>query len=67
MREAPDASALLVHKQTNLVDTYRGLFVNELAFQGNRSILFQPGAQLPKWAIRHCNNLALNYHARKRH
>ena len=32
VREAPDACALLVHCQTNLVDTYRGLFGDELAF-----------------------------------
>jgi hypothetical protein len=67
VHEAPDDCALFVHCQTNLVDTYRGLFGDELAFQGNRAILFQPGARLPKWAIRHCNDLALTYHARKRH
>ena len=66
VREAPDACALLVHCQTNLVDTYRGLFGDELVFQGNRAILFQPGARLAKAAAQHCIDLALTYHARKR-
>lgn len=66
VREAPDACALLVHCQTNLVDTYRGLFGDELTFQGNRAILFKPGAVLPKRAVRHCIELALTYHVRKR-
>lgn len=66
VREAPDACALLVHCQTNLVDTYRSLFGDELTFQGNRAILFAPGAALPKRAVRHCIELALTYHARKR-
>lgn len=55
-----------MHCQTNLVDTYRGLFGDELAFQGNRAILFQPGARLPKAVVRHCIDLALTYHVRKR-
>jgi hypothetical protein len=66
VREAPEACALLVHCQTNLVDTYRGLFGDDLTFQGNRAILFEPGAALPKRAVRHCIDLALTYHARKR-
>jgi len=66
VRETPEACALLVHCQTNLVDTYRGLFGDELAFQGNRATLFQPGARVPKAAVRHCIDLALTYHVRKR-
>ncbi|MDA0366788.1 MAG: DUF1801 domain-containing protein [Proteobacteria bacterium] len=65
VREAPEACALFVHCQTNLIDTYRSLFGDDLTFQGNRAILFKPGATLPKRAVRHCVTLALTYHARK--
>jgi len=66
VREVPEACALLVHCQTNLVDTYRALFGDELTFHANRAVLFKPGAALPKRAVRHCIELALTYHARKR-
>ena len=66
VREAPEACALLVHCQTNLIDTYRGLFGRDLAFQGDRAILFPPGTALPVEAVRHCITLALTYHVRKR-
>ncbi|MEQ8249276.1 MAG: DUF1801 domain-containing protein [Alphaproteobacteria bacterium] len=66
VREAPDACALLVHCQTDLIDSYRGLFGDELVFQGDRAILFPPGATVPSAAVRHCITLALTYHARKR-
>ncbi len=66
VRKAPEACALLVHCQTNLIDTYRGLFGDELTFQSNRAVLFKPEAALPKRAVRHCIERALTYHARKR-
>ncbi len=57
--------AMYFHCQTNLVATFRELYPNEMAYGGNRSILFNAGEPIPEKALRHCIGLALTYHARK--
>jgi hypothetical protein len=54
--------ALYVHCQTTLVSTFRALYRDALTFGGNRSILMDADAPLPKEALRHCIALALTYH-----
>ena len=52
--------------QTKLVDTFRATFSNELKFEGNRAILIDREAHLPKEALYRCIEVALTYHKRKK-
>ena len=61
----PERYALYFHCQTNLVETFRQLYPDELTFGGNRSILLNAADTLPEAALRHCIALALTYHRRK--
>jgi hypothetical protein len=58
--------AVYFHCQTDLVTTFRELYPTELAFAGNRAIMFTAGDVIPEAALRHCVALALTYHLRKR-
>ncbi|MBV9461431.1 MAG: DUF1801 domain-containing protein [Bradyrhizobium sp.] len=57
--------AVYFHCQTNLVDTFRELYP-ELSYSGNRAILLDAAAPLPKAKLSHCVALALTYHLKKR-
>jgi Domain of unknown function (DU1801) len=57
--------AVYFHCQTNLVETFRELYP-ELSYSGNRAILLDAGAPLPKAELGHCVALALTYHLHKR-
>jgi len=57
--------ALYFHCQTNLVETFRELYP-QLSYSGNRAILLDAGAPLPKAELGHCVALALTYHLHKR-
>jgi hypothetical protein len=57
--------AIFFHCQTNLVETFRALYP-ELRYSGNRAILLDAKATLPKAALRHCVALALTYHRVRR-
>lgn len=56
---------LYVHCQTNLVDSFRGLFPDEFRFQGNRAILFDQAEDPPREPLALCIAMALTYHRRK--
>ena len=58
--------AMYFHCQTNLVDTFRELYSDQLTFVGNRCILFDAKEEIPTDILRHCIALALTYHLRKR-
>ena len=57
--------AVFFHCQTDLVETFRGLYP-ELRYSGNRAILLDADENLPEAELRHCVALALTYHLRKR-
>lgn len=61
-----NAIAVFFHCQTDLVKTFRELYPNEFAFEGNRAVIMSASDTLPKDALRHCIALALTYHARKK-
>lgn len=65
LKTEPGGYAVYFHCQTDLVETFRGLYP-ELRYGGNRSILLDAGEKLPEAALRHCIALALTYHARKK-
>lgn len=65
VKGADDQVAVFFHCQTNLVETFRALYP-ELRYSGNRAILLDAKAKLPKAALRHCVALALTYHRTRR-
>lgn len=60
--ETPHQYLLFFHCQTQLVDTFRQLYPNELVFQGNRAIVFSLSEPLSVAPTKHCISIALNYH-----
>jgi hypothetical protein len=60
----PDRYAAYFHCQTTLIDSFRELYPDAFAFEGNRALLFERDDKLPKAALRHCIGLALTYHAK---
>jgi hypothetical protein len=66
-REKADGRvAMYFHCQTNLVATFRELYPTQMAYGGNRSILFDASDKIPEQALRHCIGLALTTRARAR-
>lgn len=61
----PDAVAIYVNCQTDLIATARGLYP-DLAYEKDRAIHLPVAGRLPEKALRHFVALALTYHARKR-
>jgi hypothetical protein len=62
----PEQIGMFVHCQTTLVDTYRTLYGDTLAFDGDRCVRIDARGELPEDAVRHCIQLALTYHLRKK-
>ena len=65
VKAVPGQYAVYFHCQTNLVDTFRGLYP-DLKYSGNRAILLDAKDKLPEAELRHCVGLALTYHLGKR-
>ncbi len=62
----PANCAIFFNCRTNLIDTYRSLYPQDLTFQGNRAILLDISGDWPVKVLEHCIGLALTYHIRKR-
>jgi Domain of unknown function (DU1801) len=62
----PRHYAMYFHCKTTLVETFRTLFPDEFAFEGNRAIVFDMDAELPEDAVRICIEAALTYRADRR-
>ncbi len=65
VKDEPGRYAMYFHCQTNLVETFRAIYPNELTYGGNRSILFELDKTIDEAALKHCIALALTYHQRK--
>lgn len=63
--KSPNYYYLFFNCQTKLVDTFRALYGEELAFQGNRAIVLPLSKPIPESIIKHCLALALTYQQRK--
>jgi hypothetical protein len=61
-RSSPLQYAMYFHCQTNLVETFRTLFPNEFAFEGNRAIVFRESEVVPTDSLSFCIAAALTYH-----
>src|ERR1700688_4252728 len=66
VKSAAGQYAVYFHCQTDLVETFRELYPTQLRFGGNRSLLLNAKAELPRAELRHCVALALTYHLNKR-
>ncbi len=62
----PNQWGVFVSCQTTLVDAYRGLFADELRFDGNRGIIFGADEEPPLNTLDTCIEMALTYHLSKR-
>ena len=58
--------ALMFICHTNLVEEFRALYPDTLAFEGNRAIVVEAGRPVDRDALSHCIALALTYKLRKR-
>ncbi len=63
---SPECVAMYFNCNTKLVDTFREIYPNAFAFEGNRAIVFAPDEQIDTDALRHCIELALRYHHLKK-
>jgi Domain of unknown function (DU1801) len=61
----PDCVRVLFHCQTNLVETFRTMFADELMFEGNRAIVLKVGKAIPTASLRFCIEAALTYRLSK--
>jgi Domain of unknown function (DU1801) len=61
----PSQYAMYFNCQTSLVDTFRTMFPNDFQFEGNRALIFQQVAKLPKKELAWCIAAALMYHQRR--
>jgi hypothetical protein len=61
----PTNIRVLFHCQTNLIETFRTLFADELVFEGNRAIVLKVNEPLPKPTLRLCIEAALTYRLSK--
>jgi hypothetical protein len=59
--KTPQHFYLFFHCQTKLVDTFRELYSDALAFEGNRAIILNLKALFPEPQLKHCITLALTY------
>jgi hypothetical protein len=57
----PECIRVLFHCQTNLVETFRTLFSDDLVFEGNRAIVLHVGEPIPTSNLRFCIEAALTY------
>tara|TARA_R110002020_G_scaffold96186_20_gene230610 strand:- start:4216 stop:4566 length:351 start_codon:yes stop_codon:yes gene_type:complete len=58
--------ALMFICHTNLVEEFRALYPDTLAFEGNRAIVIEAGKPVDREALGHCIGLALTWKLRKR-
>lgn len=58
--------ALMFICHTHLVEEFRALYPDTVAFEGNRAIIVSSGTPPDREALSHCIGLALTYKLRKR-
>lgn len=58
----PEQYALYFKCTSRLVPTFKTLYPDTFAFEGNRAIVFHLYGPLPDAEVRHCISMALTYH-----
>ncbi len=64
-RATPTRYGMYFNCQTTLVETFRTLFPNDFAFEGNRAIVFEESGTVPVDALSLCIAASLTYHRDK--
>ena len=64
-KKQPSRYAMYFHCQTNLVKTFRQRFLTEFEYEGNRAILFDVAAPVPRNSLTLCIAAALTYHRKR--
>ncbi len=65
VKASDERYAVYFHCQTGLVSTFRELYPETFAYEGNRAIVLDVNRKPDEKALAHCIALALTYHARK--
>ena len=60
--KSPNQYAIYFKCTSRLVETFKLVFDNTFDFEGNRAIVFQMDAQLPKNELKSCIKATLTYH-----
>jgi hypothetical protein len=58
---------LYFHCRTNLVESFRILWSEDLAFEGNRAVVLRCNDALPRAPLQACIEAALTYHLERKH
>jgi len=66
VKESSNQCAVYFICTTDLLDSFRTLFADDLVFGGNRSILLETAEPLPKGPLASCLEMALTYKLRKK-
>ena len=61
----PDVCKVFFHCQTSLIATFRELYPDDFAFDGNRAIKLGVGNDIDLGKLGHCIGLCLRYHELK--
>ena len=61
-QKTPDQYAVYFKCTSKLVPTFREIYPNEFAYEGNRALIFSLGEEPPVEALKHCIKVALTYH-----
>ena len=62
----PENYALYFNCQTDLVETFRTIFSDDFAFEGNRAIVLKLAQRMPAESVAFCMAAALTYHLKKK-
>lgn len=62
---SPEEYCLFFHCQTTLVETFKEIYGDLFAYEGNRAIVLKRSEEVPLKELKHCIGLALRYHKRK--
>lgn len=65
-RPTPERYAVYFNCKTDLIETFRTMFAEELTFEGNRAILLSALEPIPKGPLTACLAMGLTYHRGKR-
>lgn len=62
VKDRPDKFGIYVHCQTNLIESFRQMFGDEIGFEKNRAVVLSVDEKLPTDIISICILEALTYH-----
>ncbi|MEN7982465.1 MAG: DUF1801 domain-containing protein [Nanoarchaeota archaeon] len=61
-----DKYAIYFKCTSTLIPTFKEIYPKDFTYEGNRAIIFKQNEKIPIKKLRHCIELALTYHLRKK-